>query len=489
MSDWRSRAKPVEAAPDGAGWRARAQPIAPPEETGPGRMEALGRGAVQGASFGFGDELGAGWAANLADWKRALSGDVRGAWENQKAGLKDILGMGKGPTLASLMTGDDGSSGWMRTYRGWRDDARENNAAAEKAHGGFYLGGELLGGALVPIPGAGAAKGLSVGARLAQGAKTGAKLGALFGLGNSEADLTKGEFGGAAVDTGLGAAFGAGGGVAAEGLSALLSKGLSSARARASAGIRNAVDQETAAQAALAEKSIRGAQGEYRSAVQSASRDLEVLERAVGAMPDSEVGQRAAAFLQTAEGKALREAVASNKLTTAPERISEMAGKQTTLADLVAGKDVAVQAQTAEALANPLRKHVLPRVWTLGHRFLPLLGPAVGGAAGEPWLGLAAGAVMSITQGAPGRIIRNLKDKPAVRKAFWEKVLSATSGPQNARVVAALERASAQGTQAFEATAARLAELPEAREVLLKVAELARGADEEQQPMRAGRAP
>src|SRR5580692_1031750 len=88
---------------------------APPKEE-PGALEALGRGAVQGATFGFGDE-------------------IAGA-------VQSIFG--------------------SKTYQQARDEARANNAAAQAAHPNFYGAGELGGGlATSVVPGLGVAKGAS----------------------------------------------------------------------------------------------------------------------------------------------------------------------------------------------------------------------------------------------------------------------------------------------------------------------------------------
>lgn len=131
----------------------------PDAETGaspkpkPSWAEALGRGALQGATLGFGDEL---------------------------AGL-----------VESIVTD--------KTYEQARDESRAKNKAAQEAHPWLYGGGELAGGAATAlIPGVGAAGGL--GKAIATGAAA--------GLGSSEADLTKGEVGQAVADTAIGGALG-----------------------------------------------------------------------------------------------------------------------------------------------------------------------------------------------------------------------------------------------------------------------------------------
>jgi hypothetical protein len=163
------------------------EPAAPsgPEVSG---WESAGRGALQGLTFGFSDELyGAG--AGAIDW---LKGDGFNYAKN-------------------------------------RDEVRAANARAQEANPGAYLAGEIGGAVALPFGAAGvAARGGSVGrglaratglapeaaattlpGRIAQGAGQGARAGATFGLGTSNADLTEGDIGGTLLETGKGAVGGA----------------------------------------------------------------------------------------------------------------------------------------------------------------------------------------------------------------------------------------------------------------------------------------
>jgi len=126
------------------------QPPAAPAAQ-PSTVEALGRGALQGVSAGFSDE-------------------ITGA-------------------LESLFSN--------KSYTQARDEARAANAAAKEAHPYAYGGGEIAGGVGTSfVPGLGAAKGASV---LSHALAAG-RAGALYGLGASNADLTKHDFQGAAKD-------------------------------------------------------------------------------------------------------------------------------------------------------------------------------------------------------------------------------------------------------------------------------------------------
>lgn len=136
-----------------------------PQEA-PGALEALGRGALQGASLGFSDE-------------------ITGA-------IQSLFG--------------------SKTYEQARDESRAANTAAQDAHSTLYGAGELGGGiASTLIPGLGVAKGAGI-------VKTGlqaAVAGGLSGLGTSEAKSA----GGLASDTAQGAAIGGVGGALLHGIS------------------------------------------------------------------------------------------------------------------------------------------------------------------------------------------------------------------------------------------------------------------------------
>ena len=120
-------------------------PEAPPAEP-PSLLEAGVRGAAQGVTFGFGDEI---------------SGALESAFTD-------------------------------KTYAQARDEARAANKAAREAHPIGYGLGQIVGGAAVPIPGLGlAGAGVGLGARIAANAARGALAGGLTAAGESEADLTK----------------------------------------------------------------------------------------------------------------------------------------------------------------------------------------------------------------------------------------------------------------------------------------------------------
>jgi hypothetical protein len=131
-------------------------------------------GATQGASLNFGDE-GAGALQAIA---KKASSYIPGATE----------AMGFKPSAEPM----------EETYRKARDIYRSKDLAAREANPKSYMAGEI-GGSFVPmaIPGIGQMTTAKM-----------AALGAMQGLGASEADLTKGEFGKAGFDTATGGAIG-----------------------------------------------------------------------------------------------------------------------------------------------------------------------------------------------------------------------------------------------------------------------------------------
>lgn len=162
----------------------QAQPV---NEVSTGKALALGAG--QGATLLFGDEI---------------NGFVQALGEKY---LPESLG-GGGERSANKPLGV--------LYKSNRDSMRRENEEAEKQHKWAYLGGNVLGGATTTAP-AGA---LGTGIKALLG--TGAALGAIGGVGSSQAEAMDGEVGQLAGDT----AIGAGTGVAGSLLGAAAAKAL-----------------------------------------------------------------------------------------------------------------------------------------------------------------------------------------------------------------------------------------------------------------------
>ena len=177
---------PERAAEILAARRASGEAGAPPIAAAPpiedrGALSALARGAGQGVTLGFGDELG---------------GAVGALWAKAK---------GDPDTFAAL-------------YEQFRDLDREENKASEEQHPVANMAGQIGGGIVsLAIPGVGAAgkigqagaaaaktAGAATAARIGGAAAGGAILGAAEGAGRSEAD----SIGGLAADAAIGGTVG-----------------------------------------------------------------------------------------------------------------------------------------------------------------------------------------------------------------------------------------------------------------------------------------
>lgn len=187
---------PVHGAPRGKTYEQLmaegATPVDAPPTSDIGRLESLGQGIKSGGTLGFAGEIAGGTQALLQRTADALP-----------VGALEWAGIDN-----RYSAGDEGTSD---VYRAARNAEQSELDAARAANPGWYLGGEIVGGLAAPLPGGSVAGAAAKGLRttVAQGAKLGAKqgvkAGALAGLGHSEADLTQGEVGAAAVDTGAGA--------------------------------------------------------------------------------------------------------------------------------------------------------------------------------------------------------------------------------------------------------------------------------------------
>lgn len=173
----------------------------PVEEPEIGKVEALARGATQGVSLGFGEEIGAGVMSAVDAARRALGIKTEEEKVNEQLQAQGFKGVG--PTMEQKDI--------LSQYRQMRDVAREREKQVKEAQPETYFAGELVGGIAPAVAtGGGTALGQAglKGAAMAS-AKAGAKFGAATSAGTSEADLTKGEVGQFAKDVATGAGTGA----------------------------------------------------------------------------------------------------------------------------------------------------------------------------------------------------------------------------------------------------------------------------------------
>jgi hypothetical protein len=160
-----------------AGGKPKFDPSQPFEAVGeppppdPGALPAFGRGAAQGVTLGFGDELQAGVGAGL-----------------------DALGLG------AEMQGQS----FYERYKAYRDAERQRDSQAASQHPIANTAGAVSGGLALPVGALGGAGGT------ARAIGSGAGLGGLAGLGHSTADSASGLASDAARGAALGGVLGAG---------------------------------------------------------------------------------------------------------------------------------------------------------------------------------------------------------------------------------------------------------------------------------------
>lgn len=180
--------------------------------------------------------------------------------------------------------------GLLERYRQVRDRRRERTELGQQQNPGTALASNIAGFGLMmaaPLP-------KFAGKGLVPSVKTGAAYGAAHGATDGEADLTRGEFGQALVDTAKGAAFGGAAGAAGHGLMRLGQKGVQALRnarsdvlAQETAAVRKGAEEAQAAAAKVGEKERKmiGSAREMNKArdaraARAASREQALLERA-----------------------------------------------------------------------------------------------------------------------------------------------------------------------------------------------------------------
>lgn len=383
-------------------------------------------GFAQGGTLGFADEFGGLLGGLLVKSPVRLGAAAQPSPDDtpEQRALKE-----------SLLREQDAQPS---SYRLTRDNMREELAQARAEHPKTVLAGEVLGSIAAPIPGGTATKGASLLVRAGKAALQGAKVGAAYGLGSSEADVLDGNVGGAAVDTasgmGLGALGGAGGEVLATGGKALVQ----ALRGRAARGAAEAVTAQTAKELASKEKQIRAAAGALGGDTAATFKTFERLKEMVA---DPQVApELKAAAQQQLDDPRFREALAGayeEYVKKAPEQLGKLVSGQLKLGD---AKAIDVAKATEAALANPLKTQVLPRIKTYASRMLPVaLGAQVGGVPGMVLGGVAAAAL-----GNPGTAFANMMRSPSFRRGAWNALESVVTP---GAVTQALARAGAERPQ------------------------------------------
>lgn len=294
-----------------------------------------------------------------SDWVDEDSGDwvdevpTAKPWEKTGGWTAGALGAGQGVTLGlgdeingfvqavgEGIQNPEGKQGFWERYRKNRDTFRKEDDTAQKDQSGAYLTGNILGGSVLPVPGGPATAGATYGAKLLRALGQGAVLGAGMGFGNSKADLTQGDVGGAALDTVLGGGLGAAGGALAEGVVAplaeaggkLIGKAGDALRNRAGRGIAAAEEMAKARARQEGTKQIESLTGHLGSETQQGSRMTENIRRIPGeaaeATPEGQAAlmQDAAKIARQHADELMNQAKAMG-LEDVPEKMGEFLSK------------------------------------------------------------------------------------------------------------------------------------------------------------------
>lgn len=355
----------------------------------PGTGEAALRGAVQGATLGWGDEA--------MGTYRAASTSL-GDWLYEKLHPED-------PTT---------SPSYIDRYVAGRDETRANNAAVKEAHPVAYGAGEFAG----TIPVLAAAPATLPGMMVA---------GALSGAGESEAT----DLGQLALHSGGGAL----GGAVGYGVGKVASSALRGLSNKAATGAASA--QAKAAELATKAKTapVKAAEGAYGASRQAESRFIENLLRleAEGKLPP-QLAQELAALKASPLWQQAQEQLARNTMDALPGQLATTVAKRTEAEALRAALPGEIADETTRLLSPATMKdQVMARVKRYGW---PMVGSAVGSVLGGP-AGAAIGALGGAGMRPAARAWMNMARHPSVAEPLWNAVGGAASTAAKAAPVGA----------------------------------------------------
>lgn len=317
-----------------------------------GTPEAALRGAAQGATLGFGDELEAGW--------------------------KSLFG---------------------QPYQQTRDKLRADEANARSQHPYVYGGSEIAGSILPSAIAAGATGGTSLAPTLAKSAlPLAAGQGALQGAGYSNADSARGLVGDTALGGGLGVlGYGLGQGLGAVGRAATRS-----ARGLAVRATSRAADQ--AAQE-VADR-IASAQGALGGEVQKGNRIVENLRRLAPELtPEEQDAMRL-----------LEQRLAASNRQSLPGQVGTIDRLDSELQGLKSGASEAFQARKAELLQPQILKDTMSLAKSYGEPLAAnaIGGPTAGMVMGRTRMGKAI--ANRITRPGNQKALADLVTSPITQK-------------------------------------------------------------------------
>ncbi len=398
---------------------------------------SAGEGIKQGGTLGFADEIGGG--------VQALA---RKATDVLPTGLLDVMG------IESRYKDELDDAGTI--YAKARDAERRTAEEARIANPKAYLGGEIVGG-LVPTFAGGAIAGRALSAapksaaqlkalldasraaRMTAGTASGTGYGAAYGAGSSEAESA----GGIARDAGVGALVGGALGGALSGVG----EGIGAVRSWANKGSQRAAADEAAKQGAKKAGAVASEAGGVGGESASVLRHQKELVEIVGDVSETpEVREAARQALADPRFAAALSRARKNYITNAPEKLGKLEAREAALAE---ARAIDVDAATAEALKDPFKKHVAPRIRTYASRSIPV---AIGTAVGGPGGAMVGGTVATVL-GKPGTAVANAAKTPAVRKGFYDLVANVVGREPRlmGKWATPLVEASKRGTQQLAA--------------------------------------
>lgn len=386
------------------------------------QLGAATRGAIQGGTFRFGDEIGAG-AMMVPEAVGRLSEKV-GLIDRPKASVEGHL-----DEDTAQAAQDKARGGLGDVYRKLRDSLRTDNKTAESAHPTTYGLSEAGAGMAMPVPGSGLMKGAPLVAKMGLGLAQGAGMGAVLGAGGSEADTLDGIKDDAITGAAFTAPLGVAGGVVAQagdGLAARFGGKVAAASSKAD----SIVEKEGLK---VYRKAIGGLGGEV-----SAGRNADQVMAEIINSPLSSAGQKEAAqsLVDDPARLAMLKRVYDNAIQGFPGRMGSMMNAEKGVQEAAArNTPEALSAAREELLADPISKRVIPSLVGRAKRhIIPAIGTAVGGSLGvaaahlvgvEPGYGLAAGLGAGKLL---GHTSKELLSHPGVQQAVFGALESTSSG-------------------------------------------------------------
>jgi hypothetical protein len=416
--------------------RAPGASVAPPEqEQGISKGETALRGFGEGASLGL---------------TPVLSG-VAGAYDELGRRGRTALGF-EGEQSAPIEDEDLSLLEAIKArFNRERRDYRRENDKAYAENPGTAFASQLAGGLAVPIPGPGrlmAGKGaLGVAARLGASSGIGSGLGVLSETGEDNPEYLR---------AGL---IGGGVGLAGGGLGEVASGIGRAVRGWTGGKIAGAVADETAAQAALKAKGVASAAGKLGGEANAVLQGIEKARAALSdPMADQALRDRAAAYLADPETARAAQRAYANSFDRSGQKLGSMLGAEEGLG---AASAVDVVAATDEALSDPIKKEIWPRIrkQIIDRGVIPGAFAGAGAAiAGEEdrgtgaLIGAGVGQVAgAIAGGRASSAFERMVNKPAVRKLKWEAIqkVLADAPEKLGRFAPILARAAAVGPAQF----------------------------------------